>query len=268
MEKTHSKEIIAQAIRRSLKGEAGRIVMRLGPYATVEQILGKLSCIYGDVEEKEAILGEFYGARQKQNENVTEWSCRLEDILSKATMNGEVPASNSDKMLHDMLWKGLRSELKDITHYEKERYSSFDQLRVALRRIEKENHPDVDKKISKQISKKAVTEEKTEADDEIKGMLKQITHRLDNLESAQRGRSRYKNDSRGSRRRSQSPKRRDYRHYNNNTQGRTDETPSNYADIICNRCGREGHISRGCRANTHVDGKRLNWSKSAKRGRS
>jgi hypothetical protein len=55
------------------------------------------------LKKKEAILGEFYGARQIQNENVTEWSCRLEDILRKATMNGEVPCSNSDKMLHDML---------------------------------------------------------------------------------------------------------------------------------------------------------------------
>jgi hypothetical protein len=134
--------------------------MRLGPHATVEQLQSKLSCIYGNVKEKEAILGEFYGTRQRQIENVTKWSCRLEYILSKAAMNGEITASNSDKMLHDMRWKGFRSKLKDITHCEKERYASFDLLRVALRKIEKENHRDVDKKSSKQISKKVLAEKK------------------------------------------------------------------------------------------------------------
>ena len=54
-------------------------------------------------------------------------------------MTGQVLENSADKMLRDMLWKGLRPDLKDITHYEREKYQSFDSLRVALRKIEKEN---------------------------------------------------------------------------------------------------------------------------------
>ena len=96
----------------------------------------------------------------------------------------------------------MKSDLKDITHYEREKYQSFDSLRVALRKIEKENIQESEGKISKQISKKAIVEDKP-ADDEMKGMLKSITHRLENLETAQRGRSRFRPTSRGSRYRNQ-----------------------------------------------------------------
>lgn len=39
-------------------------------------------------------------------------------------------------MLHALLFKGLRPELKDKTHYEKEEYTSFDEFRVILGRLE------------------------------------------------------------------------------------------------------------------------------------
>jgi hypothetical protein len=39
-------------VRKSLKGEAGRVVMHLGPTASIPEILYKLDSIYGDVEKK------------------------------------------------------------------------------------------------------------------------------------------------------------------------------------------------------------------------
>ncbi|XP_061171984.1 uncharacterized protein LOC133181512 [Saccostrea echinata] len=256
IEKTHSQEAIAQAIRKSLKGEAGRTVMRLGPKAKIPEILDKLTSVYGDVDEKESILSEFYGARQKQTENITEWSCRLEDILGRAIMTGQVFESSSDKMLHDMLWKGLRPDLKDITHYEREKYHSFDSLRVALRKIEKENQQESEGKISKQLSKKAIVED-TSSSDEIKGVLKQIAHRLENLETAQRGRSKFRTPFRGSRYRDQTYRGRGLRNDFTRTKQSSKEHFT-FPSITCRRCGREGHIERGCRANTDINGKNLN----------
>lgn len=43
-----------------------------------------------------------------------------------------------DGMLYDMLYKGLKFEIKVIFYYEKERYKGFDDLRIVLRKIEKE----------------------------------------------------------------------------------------------------------------------------------
>jgi hypothetical protein len=83
-EKTHTRELIAQAIRRSLKGEAGRVIMGLGPHADVNDIMRKLMSVYGEVDDRETIMSEFYGSRQSKDENVTAWSCRLECIIGRA----------------------------------------------------------------------------------------------------------------------------------------------------------------------------------------
>jgi hypothetical protein len=50
---------IDYAVRKSLKGEAGRVVMHLGPTASIPEILYKLDSIYGDVEKKVDLLGDF-----------------------------------------------------------------------------------------------------------------------------------------------------------------------------------------------------------------
>jgi hypothetical protein len=47
-------------VGRSLKGEAGRVVMHLGPTASIPEILYKLDSIYGDVEKKVDLLGDFF----------------------------------------------------------------------------------------------------------------------------------------------------------------------------------------------------------------
>lgn len=261
-EKTHAKELVAQAIRRSLKGEAGRVIMGLGPHADVTDILRKLTSVYGEVDDRETIMSEFYGSRQSKDENVTAWSCRLECIIGRALTTGTVSKPEADKMLHDMLWKGLKPELKAITHYEREKFNTFDELRVALRRIEKENKLDED--ISKkQISKQAVVVE-TEQKEDFAGILKQITHRLDNIE---RGRSRYRTQkkgyqSKGRYRESGSDGYHSHGKYDNNRE----QTPD-YPPIKCRRCRKEGHIEKGCRERTDVDGKPLNYSKSTFRGR-
>ena len=61
----HSREAVAQAVRKSLKGEAGRVAMRLGPSANIDTIIDKLECTYGIVETGEDIKTTFYNSEQR-----------------------------------------------------------------------------------------------------------------------------------------------------------------------------------------------------------
>ena len=73
-------------LERYLKGKANHVIMHLGPGASVSTIIRKLDSIYGTMDEKEDILSAFYSARQKEDEASAHWSCRLEDILRKASI--------------------------------------------------------------------------------------------------------------------------------------------------------------------------------------
>ena len=84
LEKQHKPEALAQAIRRSLRGEASNVLRRLGIGATIPQILEKFESVYGAIDSKENVLAKFYSARQGEKEDVSTWSCRLEGILSIA----------------------------------------------------------------------------------------------------------------------------------------------------------------------------------------
>lgn len=142
-EKTHKPEAIAQAVRRSLRGEASSIVRRLGIGATIEEILHKFDSVYGEVDTKEHLLAKFYSAKQEEGEDVTKWSCRLEDILSSAVERKLIESKNVNEMLRNMFWQGLKPALKDISGYKFEKIKDFDQLRVEIRQLEQDHlHPE------------------------------------------------------------------------------------------------------------------------------
>jgi hypothetical protein len=54
----------------------------------------------------------YYWLNIRSDENVATWSCRLEEILGKAILIGKVKKAESDDMLYDKQWKGLKPELK------------------------------------------------------------------------------------------------------------------------------------------------------------
>lgn len=189
----YDNESINYAVRRSLKGEAGRVAMHLGPQASLPEILHKLDSIYGAVESKEELLADFYRAKQKEDESVTTWSCRLEDILGKAVDKGLVHHKDRDGMLRSMLWTGLRTQLKDITGHKYDAMSTFDELRIALRQIEKDHEERKETK-KPHIMKSAVTDQDESKSDmnELKGLIHQLSTRMDRWDN--RGGYRQNND--------------------------------------------------------------------------
>ena len=90
---SYTKEQKEFAIRRSLTGSAARLVIYQGLDKSLDDILETLDSVYGSVENKEQLLSEFYSARQKDNEDVTTWSSRLEDIIGKGLEKGIVQFS-------------------------------------------------------------------------------------------------------------------------------------------------------------------------------
>ena len=58
--KLYESDSIDYAVRRSLKWEAGRVARHLGHKASTPEILYKLDSIYGDVEKKVDLLGDFF----------------------------------------------------------------------------------------------------------------------------------------------------------------------------------------------------------------
>ena len=275
-EKLYHQDVIIHAVRHSLREEAGRIAMRLGTDASVQQIIQKLDSVYGNVEKKEELMAEFYGARQRPDEDVSTWSCRLEDIIGKATERGLVTQKETDAMLHAMLWTGLKPSLKDISAHKYDTIKDFDGLRVALRQIEKDH---AQRETTKTQTAKAITPGNSEVA-ELKTMIRQLTEKVNKIEEKQDSQTRGGNQQFGNR-----PWKNRGNQWQHNTkpkphqqqqqpqyqqqqqpqyqqqqqqQGTTQQNRAYRKDIQCYRCGQYGHIARGCRIRMDHSKKDLN----------
>ena len=121
---------IAQSIRRSLKGQAKKVLLPMGTTSSVQDILDRLESVFGNVAAGESVMQEFYTATQKQDETVTAWGLRLEEILQKAVSKGHVKQEEIDSMLKAKFWRCLRSDrLKNATRIHYETATSFEILR-------------------------------------------------------------------------------------------------------------------------------------------
>lgn len=97
-----------------------------------------MNSVYGEVDDDTNLLAALYSARQKVTESVADWGCRLETLFDAARCQTTLPG-NPDSMLRNMMWSGLRQDLKDVSAYQFATSRTFDDLRVMLRRIEKQH---------------------------------------------------------------------------------------------------------------------------------
>ena len=133
--------VLIQAIRRSLKGRASTVILHLADDANVDAIIQKLERVFGNVLPAETLLEQFYTARQENKEDVSEWSCRLEDLilLLKSTDSITFTEDTAKGMLRTKFWSGLRNQLiKNALRYKMDAGASHGDLLVAARRIETE----------------------------------------------------------------------------------------------------------------------------------
>nr|ATA66762.1 Gag [Haliotis discus hannai] len=117
MSTRYSSKIVAEAVRRSLRGRAARVAMHVDKDAPLKTLISKLASVFGDVHTEHNIMSQFYTAKQGDEESVAEWSCRLEDILSQGVTLGKVQPGQTEDLLRTTLWTGLRSQLRDLTSH-------------------------------------------------------------------------------------------------------------------------------------------------------
>ena len=122
-------------------------MVRLG--TDVTDILEKMNSVFGDIDTEADVLATFYGARQGPEETVADWGCRLEGLFDVAKRQAQIPG-NPQEAMRNMFWSGLRQELKDVSAYQFDSIKSFDELRIALRRIERQ-HAKLPSKVAKTV---------------------------------------------------------------------------------------------------------------------
>ncbi len=91
--------LVSHAIRHSLRGEARRVLLPLGPQATTQDIMDKMESVFGNVVSGESVLQQFYSSRQDDRESVTSWGLRLEETLQKAIRKGQIKPTQRNEML-------------------------------------------------------------------------------------------------------------------------------------------------------------------------
>ena len=298
----YSDSVIAQSIRRSLRGDAGRVVMRLGPEATIQEMLEKMESVFGTVERGESIMQEFYSATQKKGEDTMAWSCRLEEVYRKAVEKGVAKKEDTNEKLKSRFWNGLHQWLRDITGYKYDSIADFDTLRKEIRLIEKEHEKQKTPSMAITPGKES---EKSELE-EIKGMIQQLTTKVNKLETGQQRDSGQQSQQSGAKQHDDRPQQR-RGGYNNQRGGRggfsrqggsyggqgySDEYYNTYPrhdryynegprqqqgqqqgqqdyfdEPICYRCGQPGHLARGCRVILDHSRRGLNSNRPSSRGR-
>lgn len=134
----HSEAVLCQAVRKSLRGDAAHTVKRLGADASLVRIMKKMQDVYGVIETGETLLAEFYTARQRSDEDVTAWGCRLEDLVDRARAQLQIPDQEVGDKLCSRFWEGLPQRLKDASRHLHNSIKDFDELRKSVRLIERE----------------------------------------------------------------------------------------------------------------------------------
>ena len=136
-ENIYPMHVIREAIRKSLKGTARGVLLHLGEFASVMDIISELEGIYGNVQSEENLKEQFYSEHQREGESVADFSLRLERLLSRVPESLDRPTRN--RMLRSRLWSGLRDlELKNVSRYLFEKVEDYNTLRRELRVIEED----------------------------------------------------------------------------------------------------------------------------------
>ena len=185
-EGTYSEHTIATAAKKSLRGEASKLVQRLGVSVKIHEMLDRLQLMYGRVEDTSDLLAEFHKATQEPNESVSSWCCRLEDLLHRALNDDPNIISKTEETLRLKFYSGLRPALKNRIRHHKDNLRSLDKLLYEARRAELEDDTicTSSNKPPKSAQARMVKAEEEPSEMEIlKANLCQLTTKMDQMTS-------------------------------------------------------------------------------------
>ena len=171
----------------------------------------------------------------------------------KAVEAGKVNPYDVNSMLCSAFYAGLCPHLKSISGYKFEKFNTFDELRVEVRRLEAE-FP------SKTTHAKAVTSVKDEQIEKLTGIVNQLRSEVSDFKQQfkKQDSESYSNRGRPYQRGSYRGKGRPFNSNNRYTQRDKQTNENTENEITCHRCGFQGHVKFGCRKRFDVNGKALN----------
>ena len=124
-----------EAIVVALTGTAADIIRMMGREVSVEDILRKLSSIYGTVGTMETMLEEFYQLEQESGEDVAKYASRVETMAG--TILEHFPTA--PVVLRDRFFKGLRERIQNrLRHRFDDPKVGYMELLEKARKAEKE----------------------------------------------------------------------------------------------------------------------------------
>lgn len=237
--------VIGQSIRRSLRGSAAEVAMRMGSVATPAEIIAKFRSFYGVVDDQETLLENFYSAHQLPDETVTDWACRLEGLLTRA--DSSLLTGERNMRLHNKFWSGLRQDLREVSGHKADSIDSYEDLCIAVRSIERSREKMSDTGSAKPKSataKSAKAAPDNEGQDDLKAMVNQLTAAIKSLEKKFEGKPSNTGGYRGN---SHGYRGQGHRGDGYSSRGRGRGYGNQpRPDIICWRCGQPGHIKARC----------------------
>lgn len=99
--------------------------------------------------------------------------------MHKAIQLGEIRREKSDAILRKVFWNGLVPELKDISGHKYDTIDDFDELRLSIKKMETSKKIEsAQPQVHSLQSKEAASEIQ-----QLKGMIQQLTNRLDRFET-------------------------------------------------------------------------------------
>ena len=180
-DKIYSEPVIIQTLRRSLRNTAADVLLHMGESVKIDEVIEKMDKVFGNILPSEAVLEQFYSAKQLAAESVAVWACRLEDILSKL----KTPLFSKDvtkSMLKTKFYSGLRPGcLKNALRHSFDGGSNYDDLLVAARVAELEEEQE--NKATARAQQSVVVDTGMAAKlDKVLASLETMQSRLDRLE--------------------------------------------------------------------------------------
>lgn len=131
----YQEDILRQAVKDSLTGNARKILLALGTEASTREIVDKLQTVYGNVRSGESVLAEFYQAKQRKEESLSERGIRLESMIQIALYKQQILKSQKDEMLRSRFWRFLYSDdLRNATRLSYETAKDFEDLQRKVRK--------------------------------------------------------------------------------------------------------------------------------------
>ena len=269
-EKQYAPEQIMLGIRHTTRGTAADIVRRLGTGVTIDDVLKKFNSTFGTIESKRSVLRKIYSCTQG-TDSVKKYASRLEDYFAQGVELGAMRKGDDD-LLKELLYQGLKVDLKLQAQYKYETIHDYDRFKIELRSLEEEmNKPEEAK--PKPCHATQRHEEYSEMG-QLKDTVKALQERIKHLEKEKnsptveqqpiylgnRGyrRGRYRGGNQGGRGRGQyTPKRpiaintfRGACHRCGERGHMAKDCPVEYRDenIVCHRCGEKGHYAKECKA--------------------